>query len=210
MIKNILFDLDGTLIDTNQLIIYALKETSKKFLDRDLSEDDLNAILGKILVEQMNYLSEHNQQEMIEYYRGIYSEKHDEMIKEFPGIRVMLDDLVNLDCKTAIVSSKGRNGIERALKHFQFHNHFSVVVSSYDVINSKPHPESALKAMQHLDALPQETIIVGDSPYDIICGSNAGIKTALVDWTIFPKKSFIDLKPDFYIKTPSDILELTG
>lgn len=206
MLKYILFDFDGTLVDTNELIVLALRETAKKYLDRDLSAHELNAILGKYLDDQMKYLSEADYKEMVLFYKDFYKARQDEMVKEFPGIREMLRSIKQLGCKTAIVSAKGRGGIEHGIDLFQFGSYIDVIISAYDIQNNKPHPEPALKALQTLGAEPGCSVLVGDSPYDILCGSNAGIKTAMVDWTIFPKEGLLELKPDFYLKTPDDLV----
>lgn len=208
MLKYILFDFDGTLIDTNELIILALRETTRKFLNKDLTSDDLNSILGKYLEEQMRCLSPEHYQEMILYYKSFYKANQDLMVKEFPGVREMLKEIKALGCKTAIVSAKGRGGIEHGLELFNLSEYIDVIVSAYDIQNNKPHPEPALKAMELLNAHPEQSIMVGDSPYDILCGKNAKIKTALVDWTIFPKDELYKLEPDYVIETPVDLVEV--
>ena len=210
MYKNILFDFDGTLIDTNELIILALNETAKKYLNRSLSNEDLHSILGKYLEDQMKNLSPDHYLDMVAFYKEFYRENQDKMTKEFPGIREMLQDLKHLGCKIAIVSAKGRGGIEHSLKLFKIEDYIDVIISAYDVQNNKPHPEPALKAIEALAANPDETIIVGDSPYDILCGKNAGIKAALVDWTIFPKEDLLKLNPDYCIKSPNELVQIVN
>lgn len=208
MLRNILFDFDGTLVDTNDLIITALNESSRHFLGRDLTQEDLNSILGKYLDDQMKYLSPEYYKEMVLFYKTYYKEHQFAMIKEFPGIRQMLSDLKELGCKIAIVSAKGRGGIEQGLSHFGLADFIDVIISAYDIQNNKPHPEPALKAMKALGAAACETILVGDSPYDILCGKNAEIKTALVDWTIFPKDDLLNLKPDYVLMSASDLVNI--
>lgn len=208
MFKYIFFDFDGTLVNTNDLIILALRETAKRFLSRDLAIDELNAILGKYLDDQMKYLSESNYKEMVSFYKEFYKARQDEMVVEFPGIREMLQDIKKLGCKTAIVSAKGRGGIEHGINLFKFGEYIDVIISAYDIENNKPHPEPALKALEALDADPDSTLMVGDSPYDIMCGINAGIRTVFVDWSIFPKESILSLKPDYHIKTPDELVKI--
>ncbi|MCX7923930.1 MAG: HAD-IA family hydrolase [Clostridia bacterium] len=208
MFKYILFDFDGTLIDTNELIILALHETSLKFLDKTLSSDELNSILGKHLEQQMKCLSELHYKEMILFYKDFYSKNKDTMIKEFPSINQMLKSIKELGCKTAIVSAKGRGGIEHGLKLFGMEDYFDIIISAYDIENNKPHPEPAIKALSALNGSADAALLIGDSPYDILCGKNAGVKTALVDWTIFPKDNLMSLKPDYYIKTPDELVKI--
>ncbi len=204
----LLFDFDGTLIDTNELIIKTIRETSKQFLTRDVTEEVLNSILGKPLEEQMKCLCPDSYKEMVLLYKTLYKSYHDEMIKEFPGIGKMLCELKKVGCKISIVSAKGRGGIENGLKHFNLQNYIDVIVSAYDIINNKPHPEPALKAINAMGCSVENALMIGDSPYDILCGKNAGIKTVLVDWTIFPKDELLKLQPDYCIKNPQELLEI--
>ncbi|MCX7746297.1 MAG: HAD-IA family hydrolase [Clostridia bacterium] len=208
MFTSILFDFDGTLIDTNDLIIHCLKETSKKFLQQNLTEEDLNRILGKPLEEQMRCLSDTDYQEMVPFYKELYRSNVDRMMKGFPGIKEMLKEIKDLGCKTAIVSAKGRLGIENGLQYFGFKDYIDVIVSAYDVENNKPHPEPAYKALELLGVEASTALLMGDSPYDILCGKNAGIKTVLVNWTIFPKDCLLKLQPDFVIHTPMELVKI--
>lgn len=208
MYKYILFDFDGTLVNTNDLIIFSLDAVSKKFLKRSLSTKELYSILGKYLDEQMRCLSEEHCKNMVLFYKEVYNKNQDAMTKEFEGVGAMLKQLKSIGCKMAIVSAKGRGGIERGLDLFGYRKYFDVIISAYDIENNKPHSEPALKAMNSLNAHPEATLLVGDSPYDILCGRNAGIKTVLVDWTIFPKEELMALKPDYVIKTPQELVDI--
>jgi len=206
--KYVLFDFDGTLADTNDIIVSGLRETAKKFLNRDLTADELNSILGKYLDEQMRCLSEEHCTNMARHYKEFYKSNQDHMVKEFPGIGEMLKEIRNLGCKTAIVSAKGRNGIEHGLELLKLQEYIDVIVSAYDVENNKPHPEPALKALEMLGGSCSEAILVGDSPYDILCGKNAGIATVFVDWTIMPKNEILMLNPDYHIKSPGELVSI--
>lgn len=210
MFKYILFDFDGTLVDTNELIIYSLSEAARKFTNRIITREDLNSVLGRYLEDQMKLLSPEHYKEMINFYREFYKEHQDQMTKEFPGIKQMLQGLKNNGCKIAVVSAKGRGGIEHSLEKFNLADYIDVIISAYDVQNNKPHPEPALKALEALNAVCDKTLIVGDSPYDILCGKNAGIKTVLVDWTIFPKHELLKLGPDYVIKTPEELIKIVA
>ncbi len=206
--KYMLFDFDGTLVDTNELIILALRKTCKSFLGRELSDIELNSVLGKYLEDQMRLLSPSQYEKMVLYYKEFYKAKQDSMIYEFPGVRQMLKSLRELGCKTAVVSAKGRGGIEHGLKRFGMEQFIDVIISAYDIKNNKPHPEPALKALEALKGTADQALMIGDSPYDILCGKNAGIKTVLVDWTIFPKSDILKISPDFHIMSPQQLADI--
>jgi pyrophosphatase PpaX len=208
MFKNILFDFDGTLVDTNELVIEALNKAAEKFTGKRLSAEKLNSVLGYYLEEQMRMISGQHYKEMTAYYSNYYKSMQDLMVKDFPGIKEMLEALKRQGCRMAIISAKGRNGIEHGLKKYAIGQYFDVVVSARDVENNKPHPEPAIKAMKLLSANKEDTLLVGDSPLDMQCGRASGIKTVLVGWTIFPKEKFVGLEPDFYVKSPQEIIDI--
>lgn len=208
MLKHVIFDFDGTLIDTNELIINALYETVKNILNRKISRHDLLAVLGKYLDDQMKYFSIEKYEEMMLYYKNYYSMHQDTMVKKFEGIDELLKKLKSLGCKIAITSAKGRNGILHGLELFNLKQYIDFIVSAYDIENKKPHPECIYKALEYFKCQKEDIIIIGDSPYDILCGINAGIKTALVSWTIFPKEKFEGIVPDYIIDKPSDIINI--
>jgi pyrophosphatase PpaX len=208
MFKYILLDFDGTLANTNELIKLALKETSNKFLGRDLTEEEFVHVFGRYLEEQMKFLSKSKYSEMEQFYRAFYNENKDGMTKEITGVKAMLHRLKDLDCKIAIVSAKGRSGIEHGIKLLGIVQYIDVIISANDVENNKPDAEPALKALAALGGNAENAIIVGDSPHDILCGKNAGVKTVLVDWSIFPKEETLKHKPDYIIKTPDELIDI--
>ena len=208
MFKSILFDFDGTLVNTNDLVILALNEAARKFTGSPLSDEKLESVLGYYVEEQMKAISEKHYKEMTEYYYDFYRARQDEMVKEFDGVREMLAALKKKGCSIAIISAKEKEGIEHGIYKFELKEYVDAIVCANDVTNNKPHPESALKAIAALNAEASETLLVGDSPLDIKCGRAAGIKTALVGWTIFPMKMFEDLRPDYIIHEPKDLVGL--
>jgi pyrophosphatase PpaX len=207
MYKNIIFDFDGTLIDTNDLIIFSLDQVALKYINRRLTKDELNSILGFFIEEQMRMISKDNYKEMTVYYQEVYKKHSDDMTKEFPGIREMLKRLKELNCKIAIVSAKSRSGIEHGINFLDIKDYVDVIISATDVTKNKPDPEPLLKGLQALGSTKENTLFIGDSPVDILCGKNTGVKTALVDWTIFQPHSFEKIKPDMVIKNPSELID---
>ncbi|WHH59059.1 HAD-IA family hydrolase [Petroclostridium sp. X23] len=208
MINHVLFDFDGTLIDTNELIICALKESVKSVLGKEVTHDDLMAVLGKYLDEQMKYFDEEKHEKMVQLYKEYYRAHQDTMVKKFSGIDELLMNLKQSGRKIAITSAKGRGGIMHGLELFNIKQYIDFIVSAYDVENNKPHPESVYKALDFFKCDKENMILVGDSPYDIQCGINADIKTALVSWTIFSPEKFEGIRPDYILQKPSDLIEI--
>ncbi|WP_430884590.1 HAD family hydrolase [Fusibacter sp. JL216-2] len=208
MITHVLFDFDGTLMDTNDLIVEALRASALKFRGKDIEEDELQKILGKPLMVQMTELDPEHAEEMDAYYRTYYRARRDAYTKEFDGIREMLDTLLEMGLKMGIVSNKGTSGIEHGLTSFDLHKYFNSTVSADDVIKRKPDPEGIFKALKVLDGKPENTLFIGDSAHDIESGKNAGAKTVLVGWTILDRKRLMESCPDHLVETPAEIVDI--
>jgi len=206
MIKGIIFDMDGTLIDTNDLVIDCIKKTVNEYLGYTPEKDSFNEIIGKPLDMQMSFFSEKYADEMMGYYRKIYMKRRDEDTKIFPGVMELLKALYESKIKMAIVSNKGRRGIDHGLEMFNMKDFFEITLSVEDVGNKKPHPEAINKILRVFDMKKEEVLFVGDSHNDILAANNAGVKSVLVGWSILPKEQFKDLKIDYIIDEPMEII----
>lgn len=207
-IKYILFDLDGTLINTNDIIIKCLRDVSIKYANKDLTEDELGVILGKPLRDQVSLIFNENIDEMMEHYRINYRANVHGLILEFEGVAELLQELYNEGYTMGIVSSKGRRGINEALKKFHMEKYFKAIVAANDVENHKPHAEPLEKGLELLGASKEEAIFVGDSYFDILCAKNAGVKSVLVDWSILPRCEIMKLNPDYVLTNSMDFAEI--
>ncbi len=208
MITHILFDFDGTLMDTNDLIVESLRQSAIRFRGTDIGDEELQQILGKPLSIQMHELDDAHGDEMEAFYRTYYRERRDEYTKEFDGIREMLDTLLEMGIKMGIVSNKGTPGIQHGLTSFDMHKYFGSAISADDVIKRKPDPEGIFKALEELDGKVENTLFIGDSVHDIESGKRAGAKTILVGWTILDKKRLMEASPDHVVETPDEIVDI--
>lgn len=208
MYRNILFDFDGTLIDSNEIIVQTLHETARQFTGRKLTRDELQAILGKPLAVQMKAIDETQWEALDAFYRQYYRTHRDALTYAFEGIEEMLKALHEAGCKMGIVSNKGTSGIQHGLEKFGWESYFDAVISMDDVVLKKPHVECVEKALAHMGGEHSETLLIGDSIHDIECGKNAGIHTALVGWTIIDKHRILHLKPEYVVETPAEIVRL--
>jgi len=208
MVTHILFDFDGTLLDTNELIVEALNAAALEFRGHKIEPKELDNILGKPLAVQMKELDPEHCEEMDTYYRMYYRERRDAYTKQFDGIRDMLDELLALGLKMGIVSNKGTAGIAHGLTIFDMHKYFGSAISADDVVNRKPDPEGVFKALKELDGQAEKTLFIGDSGHDIECGKNAGTRTILVGWTILDRNRLMKACPDHVVETPAEIVDI--
>lgn len=204
-----LFDLDGTIIDTSELITQSFRHAAETVLGKNLEDEILLANVGRPLMTQMELLGGvDSAQELYEAYRVFNHAKHDEFIEEYEGIEDVLKELRRRGLKMAIVTSKSRETVDMAFDIIAIEHYFDAVVVTDDTENHKPHPQPLLLAMRRLDVTPDESVFIGDSPFDIKAGQAAGAATAAVAWGMFPAVRLKELEPDFFLEKPADILKL--
>ncbi|WP_300257099.1 pyrophosphatase PpaX [Clostridium sp.] len=208
MIKAVLFDLDGTLINTNDLILKSFKHTFKTILDLEPSEEEITMNYGRPLHETFKSYDENRIEEMINCYRKINLELHDNECKEFTGVDLMLKILKSKGIKLGVVTSKKSDMAERGAKLIGIFEYFDTFITPEITTKHKPEGEPVLKACENLGVSPSEALMVGDSPYDILAGKNAGTKTCGVKYTALPIEKLQESKPDFYVNKPLEILNL--
>jgi pyrophosphatase PpaX len=206
LIKTVLFDLDGTLIDTNNLILTSFQYTLDRYFPGKFTREDLIPFIGESLETSFNRVSPKLTNEMIAVYRDHNSRYHDSLVKEFPYVRETLTALKQEGCALGVVSTKKRDMVERGLNLTHMADFFGTVVTSDDVMRLKPDPEPVERAMNVLSAEHDSTIMVGDSPSDILAGENAHVRTAAVGWSLKGRTMLERLNPDYLLNNMNDLL----
>ncbi len=219
----ILFDFDGTLVNTTPLILRSFRATWEKTFGFTMDDADYIQTFGTHLPTAIKQLTElciaggriapvddlsAKADELLKTYREINGAWHDEHIEAFDGIDATLRELKARDYRLGIVSSKIRFGVERGLKIFSMGDLFDVIIAADDVANHKPHPEPLLKALDKFSVAAHEAIYVGDSIHDIAAGRAAGIATVAAAWGPFPRTELEELKPDYLLDEPSQLLNI--
>jgi pyrophosphatase PpaX len=209
-INTILFDLDGTLIDTNELIISSFLHTLNKFYPNKYQREDVLPFMGPPLYETFVEIDKERVQELIDTYREYNIANHDLLVKEFEGVFETVQWLKQQGYKLAIVTTKMSNVVMMGLKLTKLDPFFDVVVAIDHVTNPKPHPEPIEKALQQLNAKPEEALMVGDNHHDILAGKHAGTKTAGVAWSVKGREHLAQYEPDFMLGKMSDLKDILG
>lgn len=175
----ILFDLDGTLIDTNELIIRTFQ-----YIFPDKSRDDVLQYLGPTLRQTFSQTHPDQVDEMIEKYVSWNLSHHDELVEPFPYLTETLAYLQQQGIKLAIVTSKLKKSAMKGIELFNLTSYFDELLFLDDVTEAKPHPEQLLLAMKRLGVEDKsQVLMVGDNASDIQAGHAAGVDTVLVAWT---------------------------
>lgn len=208
-VKGILFDMDGTLVNTNDLIMTCFDHATKVCTGRLYPHTEFIKYYGRPLVEGLDALFPGRGQEMAQVYRDYQMEIHDQMVKEFPGMFTTLQKLQARGLKMAVVTSKFEITARRALKCFNMEQFFTGVIGCGQVEKHKPDPEPSQKGLALLDLPGSDCLCVGDSPYDLISGKAAGCSTAAVNYSLFDPEQLRKLgKPDYIINKPGDLITL--
>lgn len=208
MIKAVLFDLDGTLVNTNELIIKSFEYTFKKHFNRQITRNEIVATFGAPLRDVLARYDQDGADLMLEIFREFSEKNHDVLAESFKGVEEGLALLIKAKVKIAVVTSKRINTALRGLNLFNLTKYFDVIVGPEDTKIHKPFGDPALKACQLLGVEPFETLMVGDSLNDILCGKNAACKTCLVSYTALDLNVLIKYKPDYVIDSLVDILDI--
>lgn len=214
-IKYIFFDFDGTLVDSNEAVISSLDHVAIDYRGYPFQPHELEEILGKPIIDQMSFLSVEEYPRLVEMYRVEYRRVQDALTSIYDGMVELLMALKDRGILTAIVSNKGKNGINHGVEQFHLQDLIGTAISLDDVANPKPHQEGVLMALKQL-GVPQENIktaldlclFVGDSGHDIETAKNAGCRSVLVGWTLLNRDKLMRLKPDYVIESPKELLDV--
>ena len=205
-----LFDLDGTLIDSIELIMSSFRHTMRTHLGTVPPDAEWRAGFGTPLRSQLaRYARDADQvADMAATYRTHNREYHDRLVKPYAGIHDVVKGLAERGAKLGIVTSKNLVATQHGLRRCALTRFFEVLVTSDDVIEHKPRPAPVLEALTRLDASATRTVFIGDSPYDCLAGRAAGVSTAAVLWGPFVRETLEPYAPDSWLEHPDQILRL--
>jgi pyrophosphatase PpaX len=181
-LRAVLFDLDGTLIDSIDNIVACWQHTTRTLLGREIDRADVLPIIGRTLIDSFEEMAPGRGEEMLVEYRAFQATCHDDMVKLVPGTRDTLEKLKASGLLLGVVTSKGIVTATNGLNLFDLRPYFDVLVTLEDTTRHKPNAEPLLAACDRLGIQPDEAIYVGDAVVDILCGKAAGTPTAGVMW----------------------------
>lgn len=203
----VLFDLDGTLIDSGSIILASFRHATQTVLQRVIPDVELAALVGGASIhDQMRSIDEARVEELVRVYREHNEPLHDEL-EAFEGIEHVLAKLKAEGRRLGIVTAKRRKTVELAFAVLPLERYFDVVVTSDMTARHKPDPEPVLKALERLGVEPGEAAFVGDSPFDVASGKAAGVFTVAVAWgNIHPPENLAEA--DVLVETPEQLLDV--
>ena len=205
-----LFDLDGTLLDSIELIFRCYRHAARTHLGELPPDKVWLDGLGTPLREQFSAVTSDADliEKMVVTYREYHHLQHDTSVALYPGVERVLDALSERGATLGVVTSKLRAGAERGLRVTGLIEHFPVLVAADDVKRPKPDPEPVETALVRAGADRTNTIFIGDSPHDMAAGRAAGVATAAVLWGPFGADELSASSPTFLLEKPEEILSL--
>ena len=212
MKKYIIWDFDGTIACTNDIIIDSWQATFRHYLGRELPVREIEATFGETLVHTIGEkIPGTDPAEVMAYYRD-YQYKHCEgRVYVFEGVKELLDELKARGCRLGVATSRTAGSFRKYMKQFGLDGYMDVVVSMEDVAKHKPDPESVDKVLEKFGAKPEEAIMIGDTKYDVGCANNAGVDSVLVGWSHYVDEASMaadGFEPTYRVNKPAELLEI--
>lgn len=208
--SGLLFDLDGTILDTTNLIVQSFQHTFRVHYNRQILPQEVHRFFGKPLRTAMEALGPDKVEELIETYREYNLTHHDALTTIFSGMRDTLETLYDAGFPMAIVTSKTSETALRGLKLFNMDHFFPVLIGVHECERHKPNREPVETALRQLGLSAETCLMIGDSPFDIISARDAGAKTAAVRWTYVSWEELLNERPTYILEKPQDLLSLCG
>lgn len=210
-IRTMLFDLDGTILDTNELIIRSFLEALKGVVAEDFDREHIIPSMGLTLTDQMKQFSGRDEvADLIAVYREVNLRLHDELVKPFAYVNEVIKRLHGEGIQIGVVTTKMRMTTERGLKFVGLHEYIDAIVTLDDVTHPKPHPEPVTMAMELLKADPASTIMVGDSTVDMQSAAAAGAIAVGVAWSLKGAQVLRDAGAKHVIDDMRDLYSFVG
>jgi HAD superfamily hydrolase (TIGR01549 family) len=202
----IIFDIDGTLTSSNQLIFASFNHVTEKYLGRHYTDKEITQLFGPTEDVILKQIVPDKYEEARRDYYDFYKQNHD-MADLYPGIIEVLDLLKNKNILLSIYTGKGRDASVITLKELKIFDYFDLIITGDEVKEHKPSPEGITLFVEKFNLPKENVLMVGDAPADINAARAAGVKVASVIWDSYSKDKVMKLNPDFLFTSVSELKE---
>jgi pyrophosphatase PpaX len=206
--NTMLFDFDGTVIDSSEAVLLSWQYTLKKYTGKEADPDLIFSTYGEQLDTTLKrLLPDVPTDEALRTYRNFQEGKVEDKIKLFPGMKDTIEKCRDIGYKVGLVTSRHRETTLMLADRLGIKDDFDVIVASEDTEKHKPDPAPVNKALSSLCSIPEESLMVGDAVFDMKCAHNAGVRFALVGWSvsISRTKDFGGETPEYIIGSPDEL-----
>ncbi len=202
--KGIIFDIDGTLTSTNELIFASFNYITKKYLGKTFSNEEIHKWFGPTEDVILKEFCGDNYEKAREEYYKFYSDNHF-MADIYPGMEEILRKLKSEGTILSVFTGKGRKAATITLKKLGIYDYFDLVITGDEVKEHKPSPEGIEIFLNKYNLQKDEVIMIGDAPSDIKAAHAAGIKVASVLWDSLAKHHVLKMDSDFVFYTVAEL-----
>ncbi|PKL81489.1 MAG: phosphatase [Ignavibacteriae bacterium HGW-Ignavibacteriae-3] len=204
--EGIIFDIDGTLTSTNELIFATFRHVTEKYLGKEVTDEEIISLFGPtedvILKEFMNDKYADARKDYMDFYEA----KHHIMADVYPGIIDVVKFIKSKKIPLSIYTGKGRDSSIITLTKIGIIDLFDMIVTGDDVEVHKPSPEGINVFVQKFNLNRDKVLMIGDAPADVIAARGAGVKIASVVWDSYAKQRVLDMKSDYVFETVDELM----
>jgi HAD superfamily hydrolase (TIGR01509 family) len=199
-----IFDIDGTLTSTNQLIFDSFNHITQKYLDRPFSDEEIIGLFGPTEGQIFEKLFGEKHLEVGKDYYQFYSDNHS-MANIYPGLKEILIELKKKNYPLGIYTGKGRESSMITITKLGIDKYFDLIVSGDDVENQKPAPDGILKFVDQFKLNNERVLMIGDAVGDVKAARSAGVKIASVLWDSYAAEKVKTMGSDYYFHSVEEL-----
>jgi HAD superfamily hydrolase (TIGR01549 family) len=209
LFDGIIFDVDGTLTSTNELIYASFRHVTNKYLNKNYTDEEIYSMFGPTEDGILKEICGDDFEGARKDYYDFYTENH-HMADLYPGIIDILKMLKQRDIKLSVYTGKGSTAAAITLKKLGIYDYFDMIVTGDDVKEHKPSPEGVQVFVDRFSLDKERVLIVGDAVADIKAARNSGIKSASVVWDSYAKEKVLAMESDYVFNTVEELKKFLG
>lgn len=205
-LRCIIFDMDGTLTETNRLIFDSFNYIAERYQRKRYREEEIVKMFGP--PEEgalLSIVGEDQINEAMTAYLDFYRKHHAELARLHTGMKEVLEFIKQRGCALAIFTGKGTQTTRISLHELGIEKYFDYIVTGNDVVNHKPSPEGILKIIEHFSLKPEEILMIGDAVSDIKASHEAGVKIGAVLWDSYAREKILSMQTDYTFHTVGEL-----
>ena len=200
----IIFDIDGTLTSTNELIFASFNHITKKYLDKSLTNEEVVSLFGPTEDKIIEDWFGENAEKVKRDYYSFYNDNH-AMANLYPGVKELLQFLKEKNILLSIYTGKGREASLLTLKKLEIYDCFDLIITGSDVKDHKPSPEGIEIFLDKYSLEKERVLMVGDAPADIKAARAAGVQVASAVWDSYAREEVLEMESNFVFHTVEEM-----
>jgi pyrophosphatase PpaX len=206
----VIFDLDGTVVDSVELIVLSFQHAMREVLGREVNREEAVRNVGRPLRDQMVEIDPMRADELVRVYREFNHREHDRLLHLYDGMLDLLHRLGTAGVKLGLVTSKSRSTTQMAFDLTGIEPYFDQTICSDEAPRNKPEPDPILLCLRLLEVEPERAAYVGDSPFDMQAARAARVRAVGVSWGVFPEEALQAERADVVVSTIEELAGVLG